>query len=107
MDLDASSRFTCREALAHPWIADGAAADINIANSVATQMRKHFIKKKWKQAYNATAVIRKMRLLALASTTQLQGIFSPFMMPFVLCGVWNYFCKEKCKAGRKFTRPLR
>ena len=82
MDLDASSRFTCREALAHPWIADGAAADINIANSVATQMRKHFIKKKWKQAYNATAVIRKMRLLALASTTQLQGIF-PFTMAFV------------------------
>ena len=77
MDLDVNSRYSCREALAHPWIADGAAADINIANSVATQMRKHFIKKKWRQAYNATAVIRKMRLLALASTAQSQDIGSP------------------------------
>ena len=77
MDLDVSSRYTCREALAHPWIAEGAASDVNIANSVATQMRKHFIKKKWRQAYNATAVIRKMRLLALASTTQSQDLGSP------------------------------
>lgn len=77
MDLDVSARYTCREALAHPWIAEGAASDINIANSVATQMRKHFIKKKWRQAYNATAVIRKMRLLALASTTQSQDLGSP------------------------------
>ncbi|XP_029490844.1 calcium/calmodulin-dependent protein kinase type 1D-like isoform X2 [Oncorhynchus nerka] len=68
MEKDPQKRFTCDQALAHPWIAGDTALCKNIHESVSRQMRKNFAKSKWRQAFNATAVIRHMRRLQLGSS---------------------------------------
>lgn len=65
MCKDADKRLTCKQALAHPWICGNTALDKDIHASVSAQMKKTLAKSRWKQAYNATAVIRKMRMLAM------------------------------------------
>ncbi|XP_071385483.1 calcium/calmodulin-dependent protein kinase type 1D-like isoform X1 [Centroberyx affinis] len=67
MEKDPEKRFTCDQALQHPWIAGDTALCKNIHESVSRQMRKNFAKSKWRQAFNATAVIRHMRRLQLTS----------------------------------------
>uniref|UniRef100_A0A4W4FJS5 Protein kinase domain-containing protein n=1 Tax=Electrophorus electricus TaxID=8005 RepID=A0A4W4FJS5_ELEEL len=67
MQKDAEKRFTCSEALRHPWIAGDTALCKNIHESVSRQMKKNFAKAKWRQAFNAAAVIRHMRRLHLGS----------------------------------------
>ncbi|XP_004567835.2 calcium/calmodulin-dependent protein kinase 1Db [Maylandia zebra] len=68
MEKDPEKRFTCDQALQHPWIAGDTALCKNIHESVSRQMRKNFAKSKWRQAFNATAVIRHMRRLQLGSS---------------------------------------
>lgn len=68
MCVDAEKRFTCKEALQHPWISGNTARDKDIHSSVSEQLKKNFAKSRWRQAYHATAVIRQMRLLALNSS---------------------------------------
>lgn len=68
MEKDPSKRFTCDQALRHPWIAGDTALCKNIHESVSRQMRKNFAKSKWRQAFNATAVVRHMRRLQLGSS---------------------------------------
>ncbi|ESN90852.1 hypothetical protein HELRODRAFT_90742, partial [Helobdella robusta] len=60
MCKDVSKRFTCKTALGHTWISGNTAWHKDIHASVSAQMKKNFAKSKWKQAYNATAVIRQM-----------------------------------------------
>ncbi|OWF35797.1 calcium/calmodulin-dependent protein kinase type 1-like [Mizuhopecten yessoensis] len=66
MCKDHNTRFTCKQALKFPWIAGDTALEKNIHASVSAQMKKNFAKSKWKQAYNATAVIRQMKKLAMS-----------------------------------------
>ncbi|XP_062861466.1 calcium/calmodulin-dependent protein kinase type 1D [Trichomycterus rosablanca] len=68
MEKDSVKRFTCEQALRHPWIAGDTALCKNIHESVSRQMRKNFAKSKWRQAFNATAVVRHMRRLQLGSS---------------------------------------
>ncbi|XP_068611176.1 calcium/calmodulin-dependent protein kinase type 1D [Brachionichthys hirsutus] len=68
MEKNASKRFTCEQALRHPWIAGDTALCKNIHESVSRQIRKNFAKSKWRQAFNATAVVRHMRRLQLGSS---------------------------------------
>ncbi|XP_051976219.1 calcium/calmodulin-dependent protein kinase type 1D-like isoform X2 [Xyrauchen texanus] len=68
MQKDPEKRLTCEEALQHPWIAGDTALCKNIHESVSRQMKKNFAKAKWRQAFNATAVIRHMRRLQLGSS---------------------------------------
>ncbi|XP_062849347.1 calcium/calmodulin-dependent protein kinase 1Db [Trichomycterus rosablanca] len=68
MQKDPEKRFTCDEALRHPWIAGDTALCKNIHESVSRQIKKNFAKAKWKQAFNATAVIRHMKRLQLGSS---------------------------------------
>uniref|UniRef100_A0A8C2PKV1 Calcium/calmodulin-dependent protein kinase 1Db n=1 Tax=Cyprinus carpio TaxID=7962 RepID=A0A8C2PKV1_CYPCA len=68
MQKDPEKRLTCEEALRHPWIAGDTALCKNIHESVSRQMKKNFAKAKWRQAFNATAVIRHMRRLQLGSS---------------------------------------
>ncbi|CAL8291619.1 unnamed protein product [Boreogadus saida] len=68
MEKDPEKRFTCDQSLEHPWIAGDTALCKNIHESVSRQMRKNFAKSKWRQAFNATAVIRHMRRLQLGSS---------------------------------------
>uniref|UniRef100_A0A3P8WWJ4 Calcium/calmodulin-dependent protein kinase 1Da n=1 Tax=Cynoglossus semilaevis TaxID=244447 RepID=A0A3P8WWJ4_CYNSE len=67
MEKDPIRRFSCEQALTHPWIAGDTALCKNIHESVSRQIRKNFARSKWRQAFNATAVVRHMRRLQLAS----------------------------------------
>ncbi|KAB1264292.1 Calcium/calmodulin-dependent protein kinase type 1 [Camelus dromedarius] len=73
MEKDPEKRFTCEQALQHPWIAGDTALDKNIHQSVSEQIKKNFAKSKWKQAFNATAVVRHMRKLQLGTSQDGQG----------------------------------
>uniref|UniRef100_A0A023GH21 Putative ca2+/calmodulin-dependent protein n=1 Tax=Amblyomma triste TaxID=251400 RepID=A0A023GH21_AMBTT len=75
--VDVERRYTCKQALAHPWISGNTASDKNIHGSVSEQLKKNFAKTKWRQAYNATAVIRQMRKLAMSSTGSSQDGGAP------------------------------
>lgn len=68
MEKDPNKRYTCEQALRHPWIAGDTALCKNIHESVSAQIRKNFAKSKWRQAFNATAVVRHMRKLHLGSS---------------------------------------
>uniref|UniRef100_A0A8D3DJ01 Calcium/calmodulin-dependent protein kinase 1Da n=1 Tax=Scophthalmus maximus TaxID=52904 RepID=A0A8D3DJ01_SCOMX len=68
MEKDPAKRFTCDHALRHPWISGDTALCKNIHESVSRQIRKNFAKSKWRQAFNATAVVRHMRRLQLGSS---------------------------------------
>ncbi|XP_017288072.1 calcium/calmodulin-dependent protein kinase type 1D [Kryptolebias marmoratus] len=68
MEKDPAKRFTCEQALRHPWIAGDTALCKNIHESVSRQIKKNFAKSKWRQAFNATAVVRHMRRLQLSSS---------------------------------------
>ncbi|XP_067361103.1 calcium/calmodulin-dependent protein kinase type 1 isoform X1 [Channa argus] len=68
MEKDPNIRYTCDQALQHPWIAGDTALDKNIHESVSAQIKKNFAKSKWKQAFNATAVVRHMRRLQLGTS---------------------------------------
>uniref|UniRef100_A0A8D3CRG5 Protein kinase domain-containing protein n=1 Tax=Scophthalmus maximus TaxID=52904 RepID=A0A8D3CRG5_SCOMX len=68
MQKDPNTRYTCDQALQHPWICGDTALDKNIHESVSAQIKKNFAKSKWKQAFNATAVVRHMRRLQLGTS---------------------------------------
>ncbi|XP_029531042.1 calcium/calmodulin-dependent protein kinase type 1-like isoform X1 [Oncorhynchus nerka] len=70
MEKDPRIRYTCDQALQHPWIAGDTALDKNIHESVSAQIRKNFAKSKWRQAFNATAVVRHMRRLQLGTSQE-------------------------------------
>ncbi|KAF7267525.1 calcium/calmodulin-dependent protein kinase type 1-like [Rhynchophorus ferrugineus] len=67
MTVNVEQRFTCKQALAHPWISGNAAATKNIHGTVSEQLKKNFAKSRWKQAYHATTVIQKMKKMALTN----------------------------------------
>jgi len=69
MCVDVEKRLSCDGALSHSWIT-GAKSDRNIHASVSEQLKKNFAKSKWKQAYHAIAISRKMKLLALNSSNR-------------------------------------
>ncbi|XP_048517436.1 calcium/calmodulin-dependent protein kinase type 1 [Dendroctonus ponderosae] len=49
MTVHVDQRFTCKQALAHPWISGNAAATKNIHGTVSEQLKKNFAKSRWKQ----------------------------------------------------------
>ncbi|XP_020292750.1 calcium/calmodulin-dependent protein kinase type 1 isoform X4 [Pseudomyrmex gracilis] len=72
MCVNVEERYTCKQALAHPWISGNAASNKNIHGTVSEQLKKNFAKSRWKQAYHAATVIRQMQRLALNSGQQQQ-----------------------------------
>ncbi|XP_053102822.1 calcium/calmodulin-dependent protein kinase type 1G isoform X3 [Hemicordylus capensis] len=63
LEKDPNERFTCEKALRHPWIAGNTALHRDIYPSVSAQIQKNFAKSKWKQAFNAAAVVHHMKKL--------------------------------------------
>ncbi|XP_074833634.1 calcium/calmodulin-dependent protein kinase type 1G isoform X2 [Carettochelys insculpta] len=63
LEKDPNKRFTCEKALRHPWIAGNTALHRDIYPSVSAQIQKNFAKSKWRQAFNAAAVVRHMKKL--------------------------------------------
>lgn len=69
MCVSVEKRYTCKQALAHPWISGNAASSKNIHGTVSEQLKKNFAKSRWKQAYYAATVIRQMQRMALSSSS--------------------------------------
>lgn len=67
MTVDPDKRYTCEQALANAWISGERASTKNISANVSSQLKRTLAKGKWRRAYNATAVIRRMQKLAIAS----------------------------------------
>ncbi|XP_008488788.1 calcium/calmodulin-dependent protein kinase type 1G [Calypte anna] len=63
LEKNPTTRFTCEEALRHPWINGNTALHRDIYPSVSAQIQKNFAKSKWRQAFNAAAVVHHMRKL--------------------------------------------
>ncbi|XP_042195343.1 calcium/calmodulin-dependent protein kinase type 1-like isoform X2 [Callorhinchus milii] len=82
MDKEPQRRYTCDQALEHPWVAGDTALDKNIHESVSTQIKKNFAKNKWKRAFNATAVVRHMRKLQLGGSEE-ESVLSAVRGPIV------------------------
>lgn len=61
MCLSVQDRYTCKEALKHPWIAGNTALDKDL---VTTQFN---LRSKWKKAFNTATIIHKMRQLSIIS----------------------------------------
>lgn len=74
MCVNVEKRYNCQQALQHPWIAGNTASDRNIHEMVSEQLKKNFAKSRWKQAYNAAAIVLQMQKMAVNSNT------SPVMM---------------------------
>ncbi|KAL6439753.1 hypothetical protein ACFW04_004061 [Cataglyphis niger] len=72
MCVNVEERYSCKQALAHPWISGNAASNKNIHGTVSEQLKKNFAKTRWKQAYYAATVVRQMQRLALNSGQQQQ-----------------------------------
>ncbi|ACY70523.1 hypothetical protein DVIR88_6g0060 [Drosophila virilis] len=69
MCVTVEKRYTCKQALAHPWISGNEASSKNIHGTVSEQLKKNFAKSRWKQAYYAATVIRQMQRMALSSNS--------------------------------------
>ncbi|VDP31405.1 unnamed protein product [Schistosoma margrebowiei] len=66
LQKDPKKRYSCVQALEHPWIASNTALDRDLYPFVSEQIRKNFLAvKRWKKAYNATAVLHLLRRLQL------------------------------------------
>ncbi|KAK1795695.1 hypothetical protein P4O66_001182 [Electrophorus voltai] len=67
---DSAKDFICHLMEKDPMlrISGDTALDKNIHESVSAQIKKNFAKSKWKQAFNATAVVRHMRRLQLGTS---------------------------------------
>nr|CAD7441076.1 unnamed protein product [Timema bartmani] len=51
MCVEVEKRYTCRQALAHPWISGNAASNKNIHGTVSEQLKKNFAKSRWKVSF--------------------------------------------------------
>ncbi|XP_044123428.1 calcium/calmodulin-dependent protein kinase type 1G isoform X2 [Neovison vison] len=76
LEKDPNERYTCEKALRHPWIDGNTALHRDIYPSVSLQIQKNFAKSKWRQAFNAAAVVHHMRKLHM-------NLHSPGLRPEV------------------------
>ncbi|XP_043198885.1 calcium/calmodulin-dependent protein kinase type 1-like isoform X1 [Amphibalanus amphitrite] len=69
MCVDAEKRYTCKEALQHPWISGNTARDKDIHSSVSEQLKKNFAKSRWRQLMHAIVMVHKMQRMRLSSSS--------------------------------------
>lgn len=74
MCCNPDQRFTCQQALVHPWITGDTALTKDIHHLVASQLKKSLAKRNWKKAYNATTAIRQLQMLRLSTLSQSASI---------------------------------
>ncbi|XP_055981454.1 calcium/calmodulin-dependent protein kinase type 1G [Sorex fumeus] len=79
LEKDPEERYTCDKALRHPWIDGNTALLRDIYPSVSLQIQKNFAKSKWRQAFNAAAVVHHMR--KLQRTLHSPGLPAPDARP--------------------------
>uniref|UniRef100_A0AAZ3Q3A7 Protein kinase domain-containing protein n=1 Tax=Oncorhynchus tshawytscha TaxID=74940 RepID=A0AAZ3Q3A7_ONCTS len=96
MEKDPEKRFTCDQALAHPWIAGDTALCKNIHESVSRQMRKNFAKSKWR-----VGSIRTMIGFLSASSLESSAPPPPRRICYCFC-----FCFEEISCCFEVTSLL-
>lgn len=67
MTVDPTKRFSCADAMAHPWIAGTDQHTKNIQGSVSEMMKKTLLKAKWKNAITATTAVNRMKNMGMIS----------------------------------------
>ncbi|XP_072133929.1 calcium/calmodulin-dependent protein kinase type 1B-like [Mobula birostris] len=67
LEKDPKKRFTCEQALRHPWISEYRAPLRNIFRSVSLQLTKNFARRTWKRVINATLIVQHIQKLHSAS----------------------------------------
>lgn len=67
--MDVDKRFTCKDALDHPWISGNTASEIDIHSSVSEQLKKNFAKTKWKVSVNVVGVLYKCLVIMYSKRT--------------------------------------
>ncbi|XP_062522193.1 calcium/calmodulin-dependent protein kinase type 1D-like [Corticium candelabrum] len=70
MEMDVKRRFTCEQALGHPWISGDTAKTDNIHALVSEQIKKNFAKLMWKKAQHAVAATLKIAKLGLSKSQE-------------------------------------
>ncbi|XP_043572580.1 calcium/calmodulin-dependent protein kinase type 1-like [Chiloscyllium plagiosum] len=73
LEKDPKKRFTCEQALRHPWITENIAPLHDIYLSVSVQITKNFARSNWKRAINAVLVVNYMKKMQLSSNQQSRG----------------------------------
>lgn len=71
MCVDVDRRYTCKQALTHPWTSGNAASNKDIHGTVSEQLKKNFAKSRWRQLMHAIAMVHKMQRLALCSSNSM------------------------------------
>ncbi|OUC43292.1 kinase domain protein [Trichinella nativa] len=66
MCVDPDHRYTCKEALAHPWISGDTASKKDIYTSVSEKLKKLTVRQQWKKAYHAAAAVRMLQQLRIS-----------------------------------------
>ncbi|KAJ7326066.1 Calcium/calmodulin-dependent protein kinase type 1 [Desmophyllum pertusum] len=61
LQIDPKRRYTCKQAMGHPWISGGMALERDIHASVSEQIKKNFYKAKWKVMYIENVSNKKYR----------------------------------------------
>ncbi|XP_078054057.1 calcium/calmodulin-dependent protein kinase type 1D-like [Mustelus asterias] len=77
LEKDPRKRFSCDQALRHPWIAENTSSLRESYRSVNIQLAKNNARNKWKQTINIVAIVNYMKRLQLSSEQESQAtIFS-------------------------------
>uniref|UniRef100_A0A8C7W1M3 non-specific serine/threonine protein kinase n=1 Tax=Oncorhynchus mykiss TaxID=8022 RepID=A0A8C7W1M3_ONCMY len=89
MEKDPRIRYTCDQALQHPWIAGDTALDKNIHESVSAQIKKNFAKSKWRVSYFfcAPGLLQNAKTFLLCLVQCLAKVFGPLE----LCDLLPHF----------------
>lgn len=105
--VDPKLRYTCKQALEHPWISANLASDKDIYHSVSEQLKKNFAKNKWKVSIAADS-----SLFGLIVWLRFQKFISPlrllcyfFAFGFV-CVSLLFERKQACVARSLSKRSL-
>uniref|UniRef100_A0A5S6R200 Protein kinase domain-containing protein n=1 Tax=Trichuris muris TaxID=70415 RepID=A0A5S6R200_TRIMR len=67
MCVDPEKRYTCKQALEHPWIHDDVALTKDIYPAISEKLKRLTVRQQWKKAYYATTAVRLLQRLYISN----------------------------------------